>query len=343
VDGHRLDPVAVEPGGQPRGLQLGAREAQHLTQLVAPDEVGEQLALAARLDREDGLADGLGGGVAGRYLDGGRIVEQLAGQAPHLVREGGREEQVLTPRRQLGQDALDVGQKAHVQHAVALVEDQHLDLPQAHRALREVVEQAAGGGHQDLDPTMQGPDLGVDVDPAVDGRGAQGDVAPVGPEGGLDLHGQLPGGGQDEGSNGMTSRREARVGVLLQALQDGQREGRRLARAGLGRREQVATSTDQGDSLELDGGRLRVPLLGDRAEQFGRQAELIEGQSGLRTHRSAQATHRPAPERWKGDRGAQHSASAGWGLASDDRSLRPCGASPRRRGTSPCPWRDRGA
>jgi hypothetical protein len=56
-------------------------------------------------------------------------------------------------------------------------------------------------------------------------------------------------------------------------LQDRQHEAGGLAGAGLRGAEQVAACQNDGDGLRLDGGGNGVALLGDSAEQLGREAE----------------------------------------------------------------------
>ena len=62
----------------------------------------------------------------------------------------------------------------------------------------------------------------------------------------------------------------------VEQLQHGQHEGGRLAGAGLGAGEHVATGEHERDRLGLDGGGFRVALLGDGTEELGRQPEVIE-------------------------------------------------------------------
>jgi hypothetical protein len=62
----------------------------------------------------------------------------------------------------------------------------------------------------------------------------------------------------------------------MQALEHRQDERGRLAGPRLGAGEDVATGEDERDRLGLDGGGFRVALLGDGAEELGRQPELIE-------------------------------------------------------------------
>ena len=95
MDRDGVEALAIEPVGQSRGGQLGPREDQHLAQVVLADEMREQGFLAVAIDRVDQLADGLGGGVPRRDLDRGRVAQDAARQSPDVVRERGREHQVL--------------------------------------------------------------------------------------------------------------------------------------------------------------------------------------------------------------------------------------------------------
>jgi hypothetical protein len=63
---------------------------------------------------------------------------------------------------------------------------------------------------------------------------------------------------------------------LREQLQHRQREAGGLAGAGLRRREQVAARENDRNALRLDGGGSGVALLGDRAEQLGREAEIFK-------------------------------------------------------------------
>ncbi len=118
----------------------------------------------------DFLRDDLDRRVASRDLDHRRRVEQAVGQRLDLVRERGREQQVLPPLRQDGENALDVADETHVEHAVGFVQHQDLDVAQVHRALAHVVEQAAGRGDEDVDATLELRDLRMDADAAEDDR-----------------------------------------------------------------------------------------------------------------------------------------------------------------------------
>ena len=130
------DAVEGQLLGESVGAVLGAREDERLVDAARLDEVAEQLALAAPIDRDDELLDQLGGGVLGRHLDEGRVLQEVCGEAADLSREGGAEEQVLARHGKQREDLADVVDEAHVEHPVGLVEHEHLDPRQVDRALR---------------------------------------------------------------------------------------------------------------------------------------------------------------------------------------------------------------
>ena len=189
--------------------------------------------------------------------------------------------QVLALRRQQGEDLLDVGQEAHVEHPVRLVEDEDLDLAQVRRpAGRRGRAAGPGVATRISTPPRRALVCGSDRHAAVDDGRPERDGPAVGPDALVDLHRELAGRDEDEGADRVAGRREARVRVLAQPVEDRQREGRGLAGAGLGGGEDVASLEDEGDGCCLDRRRGGVALLGDGPEEVGRQAERIEGQAG---------------------------------------------------------------
>jgi hypothetical protein len=173
--------------------------------------VREQLALAAGVDRVRDLRHQLGGRIAPRHLDGHRVLHERARQLADLVGEGGGEEQVLPLRRQQREDAADVVDEAHVEHAVGLVEDEDLDLAQVDRLLLHVVEQAPGRGDEDVDAAAQGIDLRLHADAAVHEGGFQGNELPVRADVLLHLRRELARRGDDQHAHRMARRRMAAV------------------------------------------------------------------------------------------------------------------------------------
>ncbi len=273
VDGHRLDPVPVQPGGQPTGHDLGPREDQDLSQIARLHEVCQQLPTLGGVHEVDHLLDRLGRRHGRSDVHLLRLHQDRSSEPPDLGREGGREEEVLATRGEQTDDAADVVDEAHVQHAVRLVQHQHLDRTEIQRARARVVQQPTRRGDEDLHARAQGAFLGRQRHAAVDDRRAQRDVLAVDPEALLHLYGELTRGDHDQGADGMPGRGEAGVRMRLEPFEHGKCERGGLARPGLGPSEEVATRQDQRDGLGLDRCRLRVPFLCHGPEQLGTQAE----------------------------------------------------------------------
>jgi len=162
VSGVRAE-LVVEP---PRAV-LGAREDDHRLAVDSLQQLSQQRRLEVRLDRIDGMAHRLGRRRA-TDLDPQRILLQLGREVTDLGRHGRREEQRLPRRGDAADDAADARQEPHVEHAVALVEDEDLDLAEVDRALIEVIDQPAGASDDDVGPAY-GLDLRAHADAAVDG------------------------------------------------------------------------------------------------------------------------------------------------------------------------------
>src|SRR4029079_10273849 len=120
-----------------------------------------------------------------------------------------------------------------------------------------------------LDAVAQRLDLRLHRHPAVDDGRPERHGPSVGPDALVDLHRELAGGDEDEDTNRVTRRREGRVRVSPEAVEDRQGEGGGLAGYGLRGREDVTAGEDEGDGLGLDGGGLDVALLGHGPKEIG--------------------------------------------------------------------------
>jgi hypothetical protein len=89
------------------------------------------LALSWRFDVADVLLDPFHGRRLRRDFHAGGMVHERRGEFLDRGRHGGREEERLALRRQLGDDALDFVDEAEVEHAVGFVEDEDFDLVEA--------------------------------------------------------------------------------------------------------------------------------------------------------------------------------------------------------------------
>ena len=95
VDRVGVDVVAPQLVREAVRADARAGEHQHLLQAARLDQVGEQLALLLARHEVQHVGHELGRGVARRHLHLGRVAQQRLDQVADLVREGGREEQVL--------------------------------------------------------------------------------------------------------------------------------------------------------------------------------------------------------------------------------------------------------
>ena len=262
------------------------------------------------------------------------------------VGQGGREEERLPLRREVPQHALDVGQEAHVEHAVGLVEHEDLEPLERRVGVAEVVEEAPRRRHDHVHPRAQGVLLRPHADAAEDGgagdRGVHGQL----PEVRVDLGGELAGRGEDERPRGAPR-------LAHQAVQDRQAERRRLAAAGGGAGEDVPALHRGRDRLLLDGGRAREAELADaRAGAAGRGRTRRRARSGPGAQRAGLAVGRAAQLRvavlvdlgggddeLRGRRAARRSwpapAAAGRSRAPGRPGSAPCACRRPRSGSSP--------
>jgi hypothetical protein len=136
-----------------------------------------------------------------------------------------------------------------------------------------VVDEAAGRGDDHIDAALQGERLRPVADAAEHGDHRKAGMAAVGLEAVGDLGGELTRRRQHEAARAATWRRPLLGG---EPLQDRQREGGRLAGAGLGDAEQVAALQQRRDGLRLDRRRLGVALGGERLQQLVVEPEVVE-------------------------------------------------------------------
>ena len=158
---------------------------------MVTDEPREQLALVVAIHRMHALRDRVDGRVGRRHFDRARLVEQLVGERLDLGGERRREQQVLALLRQQREHALDVGDEAHVEHAVGLVEHEDLDAREIDVALAVMVEQAAGRGDEDVDAALQLRGLRAEADAAEQHHRRELQVLAVGLDRRFDLRREL--------------------------------------------------------------------------------------------------------------------------------------------------------
>ncbi len=257
---------------------LAVGEDHHPRPVILGDQVVQQLVLVAAGHGVDVLLDGIAGDVLRFDLDHGGVGRPLLRQVHHVVGEGGGKEQGLTFALgwRLPDDLADLRDEAHVEHAVGLVEDHHLDHVQVHLTALVEVQQPAGGGHQDVAVArFQLLELLVEIHAADKAHhvetGVLGQVQRIVG----DLHHQFASRSDDQGT------RLAHVAFLgrwrFQQLGDGRdQEGRRLACAGLCTADGIAALERVAQHLCLDRCAIGETQVMDRVHQLRCELEVMK-------------------------------------------------------------------
>ena len=282
VQGDRADAVGVQRADHLVGAVLGPREHQHLSPAVVPHQPGEQLALLVAVHRMHALRDRVDRRVGRRHLDDPRLVQELRRERLDLGGERRREQQVLPLPREQREHALDVGDEAHVEHAIGLVEDEDLDARKVDVALPVVVEQAPWCRHQDVDAALQLRGLRAEAHATEQHHRRQLEVPAVGLDRRLDLRGELARRREDQRPQRLARAAGVRRRPRGQPLQHGQHEAGGLAGARLRAGKEVAAREDGRNRLRLDRRRRGVTLVGHRAQQRVGQPELGKGHDSFR-------------------------------------------------------------
>ncbi len=122
---------------------------------------------------------GLGGDLGLVVLgpDEGRVLHVAAGEPDDVGGHRGGEEQGLALLAAQRDELLDVGDEAHVEHAVGLVEDEHLHPAEDQVAAPDVVEQPSGRADHDVHRVLaERVALRLERDAAVDREHGGGHV-----------------------------------------------------------------------------------------------------------------------------------------------------------------------
>src|SRR4051794_2930526 len=289
VHGHGGHAGGDEPLGQAVRAALGADEDQRAVAIVA-ERVEQRVEARLAIDLDEAVLDLGGRARRRRVLVADGVVRvaarDLAGRA--VERRG--EEQRLAVVAALGDDPVDGGPEAHVEHPVGLVEHEQLHVLERHVAALEEVLEAAGGRDEDVRAGRLALLLG-DADAAVGDRHLE--RAGVRQRAQLldDLDRELARRGEHEG------RRTGR-GVGLEQVHHRDAEGQRLAGSGRRLGEHVAPVQDVGDDEPLDGERLGDAALGQRAAHSGGHAEIGEGLMGHGELLAATAGRERFGRRW---------------------------------------------
>ncbi|MNO92214.1 hypothetical protein D3C76_837820 [compost metagenome] len=264
--------IGDQTTGQAVGLRPGVGEDDGLlVGLVAQQPLQHCLFMGVVIGQDDLLADTLVQLADAVELQHLRLAQHLLDHLVQAAAGGGGEQQGLALPGALRRQLQHVLGEAHVEHAVGLVQHQHLDVAQRQVAGVELLVQPPRGADDDFRVLAQARALHLEVLAAGDQAGLdEGELGEA-----LDfLQGllrQLAGRQHDQ-------RPRAALRLLLgeQAMQQRQDEGGGLAAAGLRGHPQVVPFQRLRNGGGLDGGRLGEGQRIQRLEQAFVEGELGE-------------------------------------------------------------------
>ena len=247
----------LEEKGEVVGFLPGPGENHDAVKIGFFKDGEEKLVTLVHGDRVEGVGDGGGDGAA-RDFDFDGVLEAPLGEGFDGRGHGGREEEGLAVGRGNEVDDLaDVGEEAHVEHAVDFVEDEGVHVVEFESAAGVEVEKASRSSDDDVGTVIQVFHLLAVSHASVEEGNLVAAVLTVVLEGFGNLVGEFAGWLEDE-----TNRPTA--GLVFG--ESGKRESGGLSGAGLGGSNDIAAFQDQGNGAGLDGGRSGVAGLGDGFE-----------------------------------------------------------------------------
>ena len=245
VNARRLDAMFLEQLEQAVGPMFGAGEHQRLLHITTFEQFHEQRGLEILRDGIQRLRDTTGRRRLPLEIDLCRVLLQLARQLHDCAWHRGAEQQHLFLRRQLRQDALDVRQKSHVEHAIRFVEHQMLHTGERCVRLRQMVEQTTGRRDHQIHFRAERMLLRSHADATVDGGARERRVHRQCLRRLQHLQGEFAGRYDDQCAS--------RAAFSSQhAMQDRQQERRGLATAGLCAGEDIPSIARRRDRVALN-------------------------------------------------------------------------------------------
>src|SRR5215469_5189945 len=163
--------------------------------------------------------------------------------------------------------------KAHVEHAVRLVENETFYFAQSERIIFNEIKQSAGRGHKDIHAVEQRANLPTHRYAADRQRGSDAHVAAVSAEAVEDLAGQLARRAEHQHPAALAHRRSWARG---ETVQDRKCEGGSFAGPSLGNSNDVAARHDARNCLRLDRGRSVVLFLCECAYDRAVKCEVMK-------------------------------------------------------------------
>jgi hypothetical protein len=163
------DGVTVFPQqiGDPIRAMFRAAKNDHRIVVYSFQEFEQEIRLLRFGDRVNDMFNGFGRRAPGPNLNGLRRFHRPFDERVDLRRDGGGKKGSVPLPRAFLDDAPDIGQKSHVQHAIGFIEHQVFYLVKFAGALLQMVEQSPRRRDQHIDALAQRVFLAAVTDPSV--------------------------------------------------------------------------------------------------------------------------------------------------------------------------------
>ena len=224
--------VPVQLFGESLGSMLRSRKHDCRAAIVAGQHTLEEFLLAVFSDEIQSMVNGFCGGRI-RKFDYMRVDQEVIRETSNFTRHGSRKQEVLPFRGKRADDPLNVGEEAHIEHVISLIQYECLDLVQAQLPLAQQIEHTSRTADDDFRSPAEVPYLFVNRDPAVnDGHLHPGELGQSA-DFSRDLRRKLTRRRENESPRSTSAS-------LEQSVEKRQRKSRRLPRARLGESQYVA-------------------------------------------------------------------------------------------------------
>ena len=255
------------------GPVLRSGENEHGDKLRILQKIRKQMALVALVDKIDVLPDRFHRRGRRVHLHHGHVVQQAIRDLLNFRRHGGGKKQRLLLLRRFVDHTAHIVDKAHVKHAVSLVENENLEAVEAHMALADEIVEPPRRCDENIHAVFQRRHLRSLPHASENHRGAQPQISAVQLKILINLQGKLPRRRQHERADRPFPLRHA---ASCQKLQDRHGKSRRLARSRLRTAEQIPPLQHRRDRRLLNRRRPAIARLPQRFENRGDNVKLFK-------------------------------------------------------------------
>ena len=263
VNGVSRNPGIDEKTGKTAAGQLGIHKNQHLAHrtvivTMMAKELSQGLNLALTLHFVEFLRDRIRRGVLAGNFNQLRVLQELAREFLDFRRERRREHEALNRFRNQVEDPGNIRQESHIEHTVGFIEHNDLNLGEIHSLLLDVIKQTSRSSSQHLNAAAKHIALRADINTAIHHADPESSLRRISNEIFIHLIREFAGRGKNQGPDGVSRRRRARIRFRENPLQHRQAVARSLSRTRLSGAHDVPSGKHERNGLRLNRGRAHI-------------------------------------------------------------------------------------